>query len=235
MRRSQRDAGNPSRFHIIGDWQMPPPKLLSLLPHRRVYYSREVADHICEQLRLGRPLVDICRDPGMPRDSAVRLWAAQDRDGFSARFHEARGERDGKHGMVPFYRNEIADYICDELGSGRTLNSICQDEGMPPITTVYAWVKQDYQGFAARYKLAREIGYHVMVDEIIDIADEAIFPERVPGARVRMDARRWLASTALPRIYGNRLNLNATHEPVDTLAEVMRVIDGRTRGLPQDD
>jgi hypothetical protein len=67
-----------------------------------------------------------------------------------------------------------------------------------------------------------------------------IDPESVPGARVRMDARRWLGSTALPKIYGHRLNLNPTHEPVDTLdevtlAEVLRAIDGRSRGLPRAD
>ena len=36
----------------------------------------------------------------------------------------------------------------------------------------------------------------------------------------------------LPRLFGDRLGIEATHEAGDSLRELMQVIDGRTRGLP---
>jgi len=44
---------------------------------------------------------------------------------------------------------------------------------MPSDRTAQAWMKTDRDGFATRYRQAREIGYLVTADTIIDIADAA--------------------------------------------------------------
>jgi hypothetical protein len=115
--------------------------------------------------------------------------------------------------------------------------------------TVHHWAAADREGFGARYRQAREIGYETMADQILDGVDDRgndwiarhnkdgstdtiLDPDRVSRPRLRFEARRWLLSKALPKIYGDRLDLNARHEVKSDLAEVMRVIDGRTRGLP---
>jgi transposase-like protein len=53
-------------------------------------YTAEIAERILGELMAGRTLAAICRDPGMPRPGTVRNWASEDRDGFAARYCEAR-------------------------------------------------------------------------------------------------------------------------------------------------
>ena len=111
------------------------------------------------------------------------------------------------------------------------------------------WLAQDRDGFAARYRWAREIGSDIMADEMVDIADdrrgdwivrhkrdgttEAILdPERINRARVRIETRRWRASKTLPRVYGDRPDPSATHDRTDGWADLLKAVDGKTRGLP---
>ncbi|MBR1219419.1 terminase small subunit protein [Bradyrhizobium sp. U87765 SZCCT0131] len=152
-------------------------------------------------------------------------------------------------GRPTLYTADVARRICAELCTGRTLRDVCRDAGMPTESTVRGWVQNDRSGFAARYRSAREVGYHAMADEILEIADDSrndwiarrrangegepmVDHEHVSRARLRVETRRWLLSKALPKIYGDRLDLKATHEAGDDLAALMKAIDGRTRGLP---
>jgi hypothetical protein len=64
----------------------PPAKLTG----RPSVYSRELVAIICGRMAGGETLTSICRAPGMPAHSTVRLWAIEDRDGFSARYARAR-------------------------------------------------------------------------------------------------------------------------------------------------
>jgi len=150
------------------------------------------------------------------------------------------------------YRPELAALICEELLTGRSLRDVCRDVGMPAESTVRLWAQIDRDGFAARYRRAREIGYHAMADEMLEIADDSrkdfvarkrasgegepvVDHEHVSRARLRVETRRWLLAKALPKIYGDRLDLKATHDAGDSLVEVLKAIDGRTRGLPNGD
>jgi hypothetical protein len=54
-------------------------------------------------------------------------------------------------------------------------------------------------------------------------------------SRLRVDARRWLLSKMLPKAFGDRLNLKPKPDDSSDFAELMKLIDGRTRGLPSDD
>lgn len=54
-------------------------------------YSRALAERICAGLRAGRTLLDVCDDDGMPSVRVVRQWVTDDRDGFRARYWQARG------------------------------------------------------------------------------------------------------------------------------------------------
>jgi hypothetical protein len=54
-------------------------------------------------------------------------------------------------------------------------------------------------------------------------------------SRLRVDARRWLLSKMLPKAFGDRLNLETKPDDNSDFAELMKLIDGRTRGLPSDD
>jgi hypothetical protein len=217
---------------------------------RYITYSDAIAQRICDELDSGRSLEAICRDDGMPCVATVHRWARLDLHGFGARYQRSRPPKGGPL----IYSPAVAERICDQLRTGRTLADICDDEGMPSDSAVLHWTKVDRDGFRARYRQAREIGYMAMADEIIAIADDASNDwmarrERAPGpdgegerrlperesverSRLRITARCWLLSRMLPRLFGDRLGIEATHEAGDSLRELMRIIDGRSRGLP---
>ena len=56
----------------------------------KLTFTREVADKILEGLAEGMTLREVCRQDGMPRESTVRLWVLDDRDGFAAQYALAR-------------------------------------------------------------------------------------------------------------------------------------------------
>lgn len=116
---------------------------------------------------------------------------------------------------------ELADEICKRLAEGMTLREVCRAEGMPPESTVRLWALDDRGGFAAQYARAREIGYHAMADELIEIADDGqndwmtrngedaegwqANGEVLQRSRLRVDTRKWMLSKALPKIYGDKI------------------------------
>lgn len=53
-------------------------------------FTKQLAARICERLAFGETLIAICRDEDMPSDSTVRMWALEDRGGFSAKYARAR-------------------------------------------------------------------------------------------------------------------------------------------------
>jgi terminase small subunit-like protein len=214
----------------------------------QVRYSREIADQVTDALMTGRPLSEICKDPGMPGTTTISRWVAEDRDGFAARYRLARQIGHGRTGQIA-YTAEIEDLILGELMSGRTLTDICRDPDMPHVRSVQSWLAEDRDGFAARYKRAREIGCDIVADDIVDIADdrsgdwivrthrdgttEAILDsERIRRAQLRIKARHWRLSKMLPRTYGDRLDLTSKHDGGDSWAELLKAVDGKSRGLP---
>lgn len=130
-----------------------------------------------------------------------------------------------ERGRPVTYTQEVADKICRGLAEGMTLRQVCKPDDMPPESTVRLWVLDDREGFAAQYARAREIGYHCMADELLEVADDGtndwierqgddkqamyvLNGEHVQRSRIRVDTRKWLLSKALPKIYGDK----QTHE-----------------------
>lgn len=125
-----------------------------------------------------------------------------------------------KGGRPSVYDEKQANLILFMLAEGMTLRAICKLDDMPLQSTVRAWVMSDRDGFEARYRLAREIGYHAMADEVVDIADGPGDPQ---NKRIRFDARRWLLSKALPKIYGDKISQEITGAggaPIETITRI---------------
>jgi hypothetical protein len=57
---------------------------------RPTVYTAMIADCILDELSDGRSLAAVCGDPGMPAPSMVRLWVAENREGFAPRYQLAR-------------------------------------------------------------------------------------------------------------------------------------------------
>jgi hypothetical protein len=178
-------------------------------------YTAEIADRIIEGLRGGGPLLAICREDGMPSHVTVMDWVHQDREGFAARYHEARDKGcPAASGRPTRHSAEVAERLCSELAAGRTLTEVCRAPGMPSERTVNNWVAKDHRGFNKLYRQAREAGCYAMGDQIIDIADDTSGdlivrvakdgstitvpnPESIKRATLRCGTRKWLIAKLL--------------------------------------
>lgn len=104
-------------------------------------------------------------------------------------------------GRPSLYSEELAAHICSEIAEGRSLRAICRDDGMPHMASVFRWLKSE-EGFSEQYAHAREAQADSLADEIVDIADNE---EDAAKARVRVDARKWVASKLKPKRYGDKV------------------------------
>ncbi len=131
--------------------------------------------------------------------------------------------------------------ICERIALGETLREICRDDHMPVRSVVFKERQRDPE-FADQYALAREIMLEGMEDEILEIADDASndwMERRDPNgtvvgwqanhdhlhrSKVRVDARKWVMSKRLPRIYGDKIEQTIQGPDGDALAiPVVRV------------
>jgi hypothetical protein len=80
---------------------------------------------------------------------------------------------------------------------------------MPSMTTIFDWLRVD-PAFALNYTRAREHQAESYADEITALADAAqgLDSAGVNAARLRVDARKWVASKLLPKRYGDRVDVN---------------------------
>ena len=113
-----------------------------------------------------------------------------------------------KKGRPSLYTEALAAKICLRLAEGESLRTICADEAMPGMSTVMGWLFDDkHEGFPEQYARAREAQAELRADEITDIADGVQHgaSEAVQAARLRVDARKWIAAKLLPKRYGDKV------------------------------
>lgn len=162
-----------------------------------------------------------------------------------------------KTGRPTVYTEELGDYICNELVSGRSLRSICTDEGVPPVGTVLRWLAQDlHVGFREQYAKARELQADALFDETLQIADTQVVGRKVKidkdgneeiteedmiaHRRLQIDVRKWIAGKLRPKVYGektvltgdkdNPLRTEVKHDLSDAPEEVLRYLADKGRG-----
>ena len=104
------------------------------------------------------------------------------------------------------FSQALADRICEELANGKSLRTVCKGKDMPSPLTVRRWLAKD-ETFRTQYAQAREEQADFHADELIEIADTEPDPNR---ARVRIDARKWVASKLRPKVYGERVTAEVT-------------------------
>lgn len=117
------------------------------------------------------------------------------------------------------YSPELDAEICTRLAHGESLRKICSDLHMPAASSVIEWVQRDQSGFAERYARAREIGYLLLADEIVQIADtplqgtvetskewgtEVKTGDMLEHRKLQVDTRKWMLAKMLPKVYGDK-------------------------------
>lgn len=142
-----------------------------------------------------------------------------------------------KMGRPSIYSTALASEICSRIAEGESLRSICRDESMPSLASIFLWLSQK-PDFSEQYTRAREEQADVHADAIVAIADETPDVEEVRDRdgnivdlklhsayvqwqKNRIDARKWVASKLKPKKYGDRVQVAGEAEsPIKVEAEV---------------
>ena len=126
-------------------------------------------------------------------------------------------------GRPELYTRPIAEEILTRLSEGESLNSICKshkdDKKWPSHATVRIWAKEDKDGFAAKYAEARTLGYELLADELLEIADDdthdrhengTLNGEFVARSNLRVNTRKWMLARMLPKVYGDKVEVGGS-------------------------
>ena len=132
-----------------------------------------------------------------------------------------------KRGRPSKYTAALAAEICQRLSDGEDLFGICKDPHIPGESTVRGWVLDDREGFSAIYARAREIQANKMFEQILAIADEPVASsEDNARNRLRVDTRKWWLSRAMPRVYGEKIDIGLPDGIPKIVFELTHVSDG---------
>lgn len=128
-------------------------------------------------------------------------------------------KKKAKIGRPSAYSQAIADEICLRLSEGESLRKICASNHIPSLVTVWTWMNK-HEDFLKQYTRAKEEQAELFAEEIIEIADQPmpldamgkIDAAAVNQARLRVDARKWVASKLKPKKYGDSTTLKGDKE-----------------------
>lgn len=134
------------------------------------------------------------------------------------------------------FSQEIFDEICERIAEGESLRKICKDNKMPALVNVWRWLN-DNEALSKQYARAREEQAEYYADEITEICDAEmpmdafgkIDAGAVNQARLKIDARKWIASKLKPKKFGDYTKIQAevkdTSSTSSWLGEVLSEID----------
>lgn len=126
------------------------------------------------------------------------------------------------------YNDAIEEEFLMRLVEGESVNSICQDDHMPSVATIYNWLKK-HPGFLERYEDARLNQADTAADKIQDIANRTLRGEYDPkAARVALDANKWIAAKLKPVKYADKFAVGGAAEmpPIQTQVTTTLNIEG---------
>lgn len=128
---------------------------------------------------------------------------------------------------------DVMAEIFGRIAGGESVRSICSTPDMPTVQTVLKWIDEDGD-LKTRYTTALHTRAFVFAEEIMLIADEV--PPRTSGGgmdsafvtwqKSRVNARQWVVSRLLPKIYGDRVDLTHKGDAENPLLAVLMAVQG---------
>lgn len=151
-----------------------------------------------------------------------------------------------RHAYSPEEKAKIVEHVVAEMSSGRALSRImAEDEGMPSHATFWRWHFED-PDIQDRVARAREAGVEAIMQEVVEIADNANADtyieqtERGPRARIdgeaiarsklRVETRFKYAQMVAPRKYGVKVDVTSGNEPLPA-PQAAVMVDARMQSL----
>lgn len=132
------------------------------------------------------------------------------------------------------YSQELADKICERIStSSDGLRKICKELNVSTMTVLRWLDDEDKKNFCLHYARAKQDQADFLVSEILEIADDSSGDEIeidlgdgvkvtkqdhefAARSRLRVDARKWVASKLAPKKYGDKLDVTTDGDKVNT-------------------
>lgn len=91
-----------------------------------------------------------------------------------------------------------SEKICRGIGQGKSLTSLCKQEGWPSPDVVYRWIRKNPE-FAAEYEQARRIQADWAYDKVLQIAEDP--GDDVKRSRLQAEIFQWACEVNDRRTY----------------------------------
>lgn len=145
--------------------------------------------------------------------------AAKKAAGVSASAVKAKKPVAKKAGRPSTFTPALGAALCEAIANGLSLRKACELPGMPSTSTAIVWLADEAKAeFQAQYACAREARADYLAEELLEIADDGtndtqtddegrvrVDQDVIARSRLRVDARKWLASKMAPKKYGDKL------------------------------
>ena len=136
-------------------------------------------------------------------------------------------------------KDNIFEYVCQEIEKGRALRNVLKDENMPSTSTFYQWLDND-EVKAKQYARATEVRADIIFDDILAIADEntndtsinengieVVNNDVIQRSRLRIDARKWVLSKLNPKKFGDKtIHSGDADNPIQTKTTIINLGSG---------
>ncbi len=146
-----------------------------------------------------------------------------------------------KKGRPTKYNDMLAKEICDTIASSsKGTKKLCSEHSHWPCQdTLFTWLKT-YPEFSESYAKAKICQIELLVDEILEISDDASQdqyvneqgilvsnPPAINRARLKVDTRKWLASKLVPKLYGNKIDIEGDNSMLKDLRQLSADLEAK--------
>lgn len=146
-------------------------------------------------------------------------------------------------GRPTIFTGELCDRFFSRLAMGESVRTICKDEDMPSMATIFRWLREK-EDFRKQYEVAKQESADALAEELLDIADNGVNDwmevnhdkdsdnagwrvngEAIQRSRLRVDVRKWLMSKQKPKKYGEMIDITSGGEklPQPILSPILHV------------
>ena len=125
-------------------------------------------------------------------------------------------------------KERIFEEIFERMSEGEALRNILMDDDMPSTQTFYRWIDED-ENKSKQYARASRKRADAIFEGVLDIADNNTADRCSDNAvavqrdRLRVDARKWIASKLNPKKYGDKVDLTTDGEKIQP--QIIRIGD----------
>ena len=144
----------------------------------------------------------------------------------------------GPGGRPTQYTPQLGDLICEGISNAKSLASICnENDDLPTVRSVYTWLRSNEE-FLHNYERSKEDQADYLAEEILEIADDSrndfmdrldengevsaatkLNSENIQRSRLRVDARKWIASKFKTKRYGDKVQQEIDIKSMDTITD----------------